>query len=178
MEACIPVRLYTLKNSNRSLGILLSMHCTWLYSLKARAEVIWMEKYYNGKLKSIEETKSLHFSLHSNYSCLHVRVADIVLHPSPQLHQSSIILQNSTQRCSSDSPPCWAEDFPSWWVHIVYMEIAFHLSQKFCLFSVEFCLSFKTLLYKFSDFTSHIKSVFQQWNIFIVSPTARLSVWQ
>ena len=57
----------------------------------------------NGKLKSTEETKSWHFSLHSNYSYLHVRVTDIVLYPSPQLH--------STQRCSSDSPPCWLRIF-------------------------------------------------------------------
>ena len=53
-----------------------------------------MGKCYNGKLKSIEETKSLHFSLHSNYSCLHIRATDIGLCPSPQLHQSSIVLQN------------------------------------------------------------------------------------
>ena len=106
-----------------------------------------MGKYYNGKLKSIEETKSLHFSLHSNYFCLHVRVTDIVLYPSPQLHQSSIVLQNSTPRCSLDSLSCWAED---WWVHIVNMEISFHLSLKFYLFSVEFCFFFRTLLYQFS----------------------------
>ena len=31
-----------------------------------------MGKYYNGKLKSIEETKSLHFTLHCNYSWLHI----------------------------------------------------------------------------------------------------------
>ena len=70
-----------------------------------------MGVYYYGKLMSIEETKSLHFSLRSNFSCLHVRVTDIVLCLSPQLHQSSIVLHNSTQRCSSNSPPCWAENF-------------------------------------------------------------------
>ena len=118
-----------------------------------------MGKYYNDKLKSIEETKSLHFSLHSNYSCLQVRVADIVLRPSSQHHQSSIVIQNSTQRCSSDSPPCWEEDFQSWRVYIVCIEITFHLSQKFFLFSGEFCLSFRTLLYQFSNFISHIKCI-------------------
>ena len=45
------------------------------------------------------------------------------------------------------------------------MEITFHLSKKFCLFSEEFCLSFRTLLYQFSDFIRHIKCVFQKWNI-------------
>ena len=55
-----------------------------------------MGKDYNGKLKSIEETKSLHFNLHSNYSCLQVRVTDIALCPSPHLDQSSTVHQNST----------------------------------------------------------------------------------
>ncbi len=123
-----------------------------------------MGKFYNGKMKSLEATKSLYFSVLSNYSCLHARVTDIVLCPTPQLHQSSI-LQNSTLRCSLESPPCWEENFQSWWVQIVYMEITFHLSQKFCLFWVEFCLSFRTLLYQFSNFINHIKCGFQQWNI-------------
>ena len=133
-----------------------------------------MGKYYNGKLKSIEETKSLHFNLHSNYSCLHVRVTDIVLFPSPHLHQSSIVLKNSIERCSLDSLPCWAENFQSWWVHIVHMEIMFYLSQKFCLFSVEFWLSFRTLLYQFSDFISHNKCLFQQLNIFYCIPDSKI----
>ena len=61
-----------------------------------------MGKYYNGKLKSIEETKSLHFSLHSNYSCLHVRVTDAVLCPLPtdssKFLTSSIALRDAPQR--------------------------------------------------------------------------------
>ena len=40
--------------------------------------------------------------------------------------------------------------------------------QKFSLFSVEFCLSFRTLLYQFSDFISHTKFVIQQWDISIL----------
>ena len=58
-----------------------------------------MGKYYNGKLKSTEE--SLHFRLHSNCSCFHVIVTDIILRPSPQLYQSSLVLKNCTQRCST-----------------------------------------------------------------------------
>ena len=65
-----------------------------------------MGKYYNGKLKSIEETKII--------LAFNVRDTDIVMCPSPQLHLSSLVLQNSTQRCSSDSPSCRAEDFQSW----------------------------------------------------------------
>ena len=71
-----------------------------------------MGKYYNGKLKSIEETKNLQFSQDSNYSCFHVRVSDIVLSPSPQLRQSPIVLQISTQKCRLVSPPCWTEMSP------------------------------------------------------------------
>ena len=132
-----------------------------------------MGKCYNGNLKSLQETKILHFSLHSNYSCLHVRGTDIVLCPSPQPHQSSLVLQNSTQTCSSDCPPCWAENFQSWQVHIVIMDITFHWSQKFCLFSVEFCLSFRTLHYQFSAIISCIKCVTQQWIFSFVSLTTR-----
>ena len=131
-----------------------------------------MEKYYNGKLKSIEETKSLPFILHSNNSCINVRVTDIILWPSPQLNQSSIVFQNSTQRCTSESPPSWAEHFQSFLVHIMFIEITFHLSYKFCLFPVKFCLSF---LYQSSDFLCDIKCIFQQWNISYCSLTARLS---
>ena len=131
-----------------------------------------MGKYYNDKLKSIEETKSLHFILHSNNSCINVRVTDIVLWPFPQLHQSSIVFQNSTQRCTSDSPPSWAEHFQSCLVHIMLTEITFHLSYKFFLFPVKFCLSFH---YQSIDFLCHIKCIFQQWNISYCSPTARLS---
>ena len=54
------------------------------------------------------------------------------------------------------------------------MEITFYLSQKFCLFSVEFFLSLRTLLYQFSDFISHIKCVFQQWNIFYCIPDRKI----
>ena len=55
------------------------------------------------------------------------------------------------------------------------MEITFHVSQ-ICLFSAEFCLSFRTLLYQSNDFISHIKCVFQQWNIFLFYPLHQDSV--
>ena len=132
------------------------------------------EKVLQWQAEVHRRTKSLNFSLHSDYSCLHVRVTDIVLCPSTQLHQSFIVPQNSTQRCCSDSPPSWEKDFQSCWVHIVYMEITFRLSQKFCLFSEEFCLSFRTLLYQFSDSISYIKCVFQQWNFFFCSPDSKI----
>ena len=174
MEACIL--------SNCILRRTVTEVLAFFWACTAHGSTLWRLELRLSEWKSTtmvswspqKKRKSLHFSLHSNYSCLHVRVADIVLCPSPQLHQSSIVLQKSTQICSSGNPPCWAEDFPSWWVHIVYMEITFHLSQKFRLFSVEFRLSFRTLLYQFSDFISHFKSVFQWWNIFYCIPDGKI----
>ena len=138
-----------------------------------------MGKYYNGKHKSIEQTRSLYFSLHSSYSSLHVRVTDIVLCPFPLLLQSNIVLQNSTQRCSLDSPLVGREfsELVSPY-HIHGNHGPFDPNILLVCFLCEFCLSFRTLLYQLSAFISHIKCVFQQTNFFIVSTTARLSKWQ
>ncbi len=67
--------------------------------------------YYNGMLKSLEETKSSVFSPHSIIVLSFMSESSIFLYPSPQLHQSYIVIHNSTQRCSSDNTSCWAEDF-------------------------------------------------------------------
>ena len=64
-----------------------------------------MEKCHNGKYKSTEDTKSLQFILHSNNFNLNIKVTDIVLFLSPQLHPSPIVIQNSTQRCTLESHP-------------------------------------------------------------------------
>ena len=53
------------------------------------------------------------------------------------------------------------------------MEITFHLSQKFCLFSVEFCFLLG-LFFITCDFISHIKCIFQQWNIFYCIPDSKI----
>ena len=114
-----------------------------------------MGKYYNGKLKSTEKTESLHFSLHSNYSCLHVRVTEIVMCPSPQLHQSSLVLQNSNSEMQLRQSTMLGRGFSE--LLSPYRTHGNHVSQKFCLFSMKYFLSFRTLLYQFSDFISDIK---------------------